>query len=307
MLKKILPLIFILTALLSACGSQSAATETVTAPAFTPTADTDPCSEANLPEEMKKVHAFTREFDDYAKLASNVPQNEILQFIPEMQRILRAAEDYSAPACLTQLKELQISNMNAVINTLIFFINIKDQAGMEQVNFNILQARELRVKYDIEHARLLGVTITPAPTFPPTPDPNATATPTMTLTPTATKTATPTKTATATFTPTATKTATPTATSTATATFTATITSTAPANATALNPASTGINLRLLPDMNTPVGGMLGAQASTHAVGRTADNQWVQVEIPNKGGLLGWVYTSLVQISVPIESLPVVK
>jgi hypothetical protein len=237
-------LAIVFSLLLAACGQEA-----------TP----DPCSPENLPLEAAKVNKLMREFDDYSALASNTLQNQLVVLIPEMQRILREAEDLPVPACLETLKDLQMAHMNLVIQTLMAFMNNTD---VQLINAGITQARELHGKYDVEMARLLGVTLAPQPTSLPRP----TATPAANVVP-------------------------------------------SPATQVAMvtNAGLSGINLRSAPGLNAPESGILNAQTSTTALGRSADDQWILVEIPAQPGLTAWVYAALVQLSVPIAQLPVVN
>jgi hypothetical protein len=260
-MKRILFLsVLFLSILLSACGTAKATTtDTPAAPVLTSTPDL--CTSANLPVEAAKVHKLTREFDDYAALASNTPQAQLLQVIPDMQRVLRDAEDQPVPACLVNLKKLQLADMNTVVQTLMGFMNTsaKDPAGVNQVNAGIAQARNLHGQYDVELARLLGITLV----APATTTPGAATTPEVVAT------------------------------------------HSAPA-ATITNLGAAAVNLRAAPDVNAPSVAILGSQISTTALGKTADDQWIQVQVPDKPGQTAWVFAQLVQLSVPISSLPVV-
>jgi hypothetical protein len=94
-----------------------------------------------------------------------------------MQEIRRRAESQKAPECLMELKKLQLIHMNIVIETLMAFMA---NSQSQDVNTGISQARDLRMKYDIEIARLLGLTLVAPPTGAapaPTVDPNATIPP----------------------------------------------------------------------------------------------------------------------------------
>jgi hypothetical protein len=237
-------------ALFAACSSDEPASPTIV-PTPAATLTPDPCIETNLPAEVDKVHKYMREFDDYASLASNTPQAQLVMVIPEMQRVLREAEDQNVPACLDDLKELQVRHMRTVVQTLLAFIGNSDAA---MVNNGIIQARDLHTQYDVEMARLLGVTLTiasPIPTIPP-------AQPTVTPTPLVT------------------------------------------------NSGPNELNLRNAPDFNAPATTVLAVGASTSAIGRTADSQWILVQAPNQPDKNVWVYATVVQLSVPLETLPVV-
>jgi hypothetical protein len=150
--------------LLTACGAKEVAQPSETAKPLEATSTPDLCSEANLPDEVTKVNDLMREFDDYSRLASSTPQDQLVQVIPPMQEVRRRAESQEVPACLRDLKVLQINHMNTVIEILmVFMANPK----AENVNQGITQARDLHMKYDIEMARLLGVTLVPPPTVAP--------------------------------------------------------------------------------------------------------------------------------------------
>lgn len=159
--KTIIILAFLVIFVLSACGEKTA---TPTAEAVEPVSATlvpDPCSKENLPDEVSKINDLMREFDDYSRLASSTPQDKLLQVIPSLQEVRRRAESQEVPECLRDLKVLQIDHMNTVIEILMVFMS---NAQSEGVNQGIVQARDLHMKYDIEIARLLGLTLVAPPT-----------------------------------------------------------------------------------------------------------------------------------------------
>ena len=153
MKKIILAFILAFSVFISACGNKG-------------TEAPDLCSSENLPAEVIKVNNLMREFDDYSELASNTPQAQLTTVIPDLQRILRDAEDQTVPACLETLKKLQLAHMNIVAQTLMAFLNSSD---LNEVNAGIAQARDLHNQYDVELARLLGVTVVPPATNPAAP------------------------------------------------------------------------------------------------------------------------------------------
>lgn len=265
MQRTILFIILIVSLSISACGASNDSTESPAmtdelTPAPEVTSTPDLCSPENLPEEVSKIHKLTREFDDYSTLASNTPQTQLVTIIPELQRVLRDAEDQNVPACLIDLKKLQLLHMNLVVQTLLAFVS---SSNPEAINVGIVKSREAHTKYDIELARLLGLTIV-VPTSPivvepqSTIDPNAQTIPSFGSSPIVT------------------------------------------------NAGPSGVNLRSAPDLNAPEVGSLQLNASTIALGRTADNVWIQVEIPGLPGQTAWVYATLVQVSVSLEQLPIV-
>lgn len=242
---------------LAACRAETPTPQAATpAPTLTP----DPCSTENLPGEVAKINKLMREFDDYSTLASNTPQAQLVLVIPELQRILREAEDQAAPACLQNLKTLQIDHMKVVVQTLMAFMSSSD-AGV--VNSGIAVARDLHMQYDLELARLLGVTL-------------------AVVTPSSASLATP------------------------QAGATDSLPTTVP-SAAVTNPGPNEVNLRSTPDLDAAQVGVLPAQESTAALGRTENNEWLLVEIPGQAGQTAWVYAPLVQLSAPMEALPVVS
>jgi hypothetical protein len=148
----------------------------------------DPCSPAQIEEEVQKVHSHMREFDDAATLASNMPRQQLGDSIAELQRIRREAEDESISDCLGTLKTYQIEHMNAVISTLLAFMkagnleaignctNVEPNTEAAAICQTIAFARQRHDEYTLELARLLGLPIVSA-TAPPANTPAETPTP----------------------------------------------------------------------------------------------------------------------------------
>lgn len=160
---KFITILFIVLSLtLVACGgSENISTTQTLIPEATPeiTLTPDPCVAPTLNDEVTKVNKLMREFDDYSTLASNTPQTQLVVVIPELQRVLRETEDQVVPVCLENLKRLQLQHMEVVVQTLLAFMG--ESINVELVNAGIAQARELRQQYDVEMARLLGITLQP--------------------------------------------------------------------------------------------------------------------------------------------------
>jgi hypothetical protein len=72
------------------------------------------------------------------------------------------------------------------------------------------------------------------------------------------------------------------------------------------NSGTNELNLRNAPDFNAPAIAVLPVGGSTLALGRTADNQWILVQVPGQSDKNAWIYATVVQLSIPVESLPVV-
>ncbi len=128
-----------------------------------PTSTPDPCGTENIGAEIQKIHRLTREFDDAAALSSYLTRDQLKPTIENLQRIRRDAEDLPVPSCLNLLRELQVTHMNAFIQTLLAFMGGADQ---ETVSQGVALSRQLHDQYMIEMSKLQGVEISLAPTFP---------------------------------------------------------------------------------------------------------------------------------------------
>jgi hypothetical protein len=110
----------------------------VTATVAPITSTPDPCGPESINDTVQKVHNYMREFDDASVLAASIMQSvsngqaqmsDLSNLIPNLQRIRREAEDQPTPACLVNLKTIQISDMNAVINSLNAFVGGDQKAS----------------------------------------------------------------------------------------------------------------------------------------------------------------------------------
>ncbi len=63
-----------------------------------------------------------------------------------------------------------------------------------------------------------------------------------------------------------------------------------------MNPGPNALNLRIQPSLTAQAVGVLDANMSTKFLGRTADGEWLLVEVPGKPDEKAWVYASLVQL-----------
>ena len=72
------------------------------------------------------------------------------------------------------------------------------------------------------------------------------------------------------------------------------------------NPGPTTVNLRAAPALDALNLGLLEVGLSARVIGRSADNQWLLIEIPGQPGQTAWVFTSLVTLSGSPDALPVV-
>jgi hypothetical protein len=147
---------------LSACATLVPVPAVTATPSVTATPDL--CSTAYLPNAVKAVNNLTRQFDDYAALAKSTPKSQLVQVIPPLQTIRRAAQDQVVPACLKQLKIYQISYMDTLIQTLLVFDSSQNTSDANILNNGLAQAQQYRNQYVIELAHLLGMTVVVPPT-----------------------------------------------------------------------------------------------------------------------------------------------
>ena len=160
--RSLLGLLFTLGLFLTAAACETsvpASFVSTLTPAGSPTPD--PCSPPNLPSTVKPENDLMRQFDDYATLAQNIVQSDLVKVIPPMQAIRRAAEDLVVPACLADLKRFELAYMDATLQTLLLYE--KPNPNAAALVTGIAQARDYHDQYTLELARLLGVTLV-APT-----------------------------------------------------------------------------------------------------------------------------------------------
>ena len=160
-------LALVLASALSACTSYTSIipkppAATLDLPAA-PTPTPDPCLPESLPASVLPLNEHMRQFDNLAALASNIVQSQVTLVLPPMQDILNEAQARSAPACLANLKRLELSYMDATLSTLSTFLTPDPDPAA--ITAGILQARTFHDQYELELARLLGMT----PVSPTTP------------------------------------------------------------------------------------------------------------------------------------------
>ncbi len=193
----------------------NAAAPGLTSPIATGTSQTtltntpDPCSPQNLQVAVPDLDKLMRQFDDSIQIAQNTPGDQLVPIITDLQAVRRSSQDFTAPSCMGNLRDLQVRYMNTYIETLLALYNnysdmataksaiataepiiarataysatetppavIKQylaQADQEaalfsqdaaMINQGISQANRYHDQYEAEKARLLGVTLTPAP------------------------------------------------------------------------------------------------------------------------------------------------
>ena len=237
-------------AVLAACTGPS--TPLAPIPSVVP----DPCAPDNIKSTVGAVDSLMQQFDDESTLASNVPRSQLAARIAALQSTRRQAQSNSAPACVAGLKRLQLTHMNTVIDTMLAFMSRGDQGAVGQ---GIEAGREQHDQYEVELARLLGITaaaVTPRPTLPAAPPPEGTP---------------------------------------ADGGQSVLVSS----GFIALNPGPVPLTLRAVPATAGEDVATLPVGASATALGGTADGEWIQVVVPDHPYQTAWVLASLVQITVP--------
>lgn len=254
--KPLLLLLFVLLGVLlfSACGTNQPletqqALETL-----------DPCSLGLADVSTAPMQALMREFDDTSFVAQRTPRDQLAEVILALQETRRKVEDLSLPVCLLDVHQLQIIYMNAVITTFSTFLG---GADIDQVQAQTAAAREFRSAYDVEIARLLGVTPVPTATMVPPPENTPTPLPTEPLP--------------------------------------------SPTDVPVI-PVATSINgadVRAGSGRDYAVIGYLDPGQGANIIDRSQDGEWIHIEYEGTEDGSAWVLTSLVDINVAFEELPI--
>jgi len=149
----------------------------------------DPCSNEKIADTVARFDRLSREFNDAFVLAQNTPAARLSSNIAELQRIRRDAEDFVIPVCLDELKMLQLGFMNSAIDaTITLYSNFSGDSNQQiteeqvkiavvAINQSMAAAQEYSFRYTVEMGRLLGITLTPSPTIPPSESEVVTSTP----------------------------------------------------------------------------------------------------------------------------------
>ncbi len=161
-----LPAVLVVASLvLTACANQASL------PTVAPSSTPDPCAPGNLGQTIRQVDDLMQQFDDESALAANVARSQLAAHIATLQGIRRQAQALDVPGCAGQLRQLALTHMNTVVDTMLAFLSQGDQAVVAQ---GIQTGRTQRDAYVEEEARLLaaataGVTprVVSSPTIPP--------------------------------------------------------------------------------------------------------------------------------------------
>ena len=72
------------------------------------------------------------------------------------------------------------------------------------------------------------------------------------------------------------------------------------------NNSAAAINVYTLPDTSS-ARHIMEANQTAAALGKTADGQWLQIEVPGKPGVLAWAQISTVMVTGDLNSLPIIS
>ncbi len=246
----------------------ASSTPSVTVASLTPssTATPDLCSTSNLPNTIKPVNDLTRQFDDYSALARSAPQSQMMEVIPPLQSIRRTAEDQVLPACLQQLKSYQISYMDTFIQTTLAFESISGNPSGLTAGMAQAIKTGMAQAEQYHDQYLIEMARLLGVTVVPSSTPIL-GIPNPGVTGTSTST---------------------------------------PLPITITNPGTGSINLHSSPSLTSSVIGKLDVGAAATAIGKSADGDWLLIQIPKQTGKTAWLYTSLINFyNGDINSLPV--
>jgi hypothetical protein len=119
------------------------------------------CNPAALPQAYQALNGLLREFDDAMALAMNVPRDQIVDQIENLQRVQRDAEALAVQPCLADFRAHIVSYMDRVVELLVAFMG----GTPPDLVFQGLTGSELlrqQIRDDV--AALTGSTATPQPT-----------------------------------------------------------------------------------------------------------------------------------------------
>jgi len=148
----VIVLVCIIAFSISGCSSSPEAE----APAITQAAvdNIDPCAPEVIQTTGSPLQMLMDQFDDSADIAANSPHEQLAEPIANLQELRRETEDLLVPICLESLKTAQIDYMNSVIDTLLMFLSLQDEAVI-MVGIEI--SDELRALYESQVSELYGI------------------------------------------------------------------------------------------------------------------------------------------------------
>ncbi len=68
-----------------------------------------------------------------------------------------------------------------------------------------------------------------------------------------------------------------------------------PGVTTVVNPGPNPLNLHVSPSLTSQSIGLLNANETATALGKSSNGEWIQIDVPGQAGVRAWVYASLVQ------------
>mgnify|MGYP005814615525 CR=1 FL=1 len=265
--------ILLASLLLPACGSQTAQAPSpapgTLSPAIPPSATPDLCTQASMPETVQIVNDYVKEFDKYASQAVHIYPT------PNSPYPAVGVPMEQLPQITAWMKGIRQALLDQAVPPCLTSLK---QHALQYMDTVVLTLVTYGSSHDLE---TLNAGISLSAYYNDRYANEMANLLGVTL-------AAPDET------PIAQETPTPAATST-------------PAVITVLNPGPNPLNLRVAPSLTAQAVAVLHANESATAVGRTANSEWVRIEMPAQPGSTAWVYASLLQFTGGnIEDLPVV-
>ncbi len=250
-------------------------------PSIQPKEILNPCAPEMLGGTMKPLQGLMRAFDDGTELAYHMPRPQVSEEIAQLQDYRREVADLDIPSCLLELKEAQVAYMDSVINNLLAFLG---GASGDVTVSGLETSAKIRDQYEHIVVDLLGITSTPRPTHLTMIQPRSHSTPTAVIPVTGPIPTTTTQSMPQSTEPPATPT---------------------PLIALAIVTNPEGVNVRHGPGVFHTYSEIISLGEEIPVIGRSIDAQWLLVLDPETRRATGWVYAPLVELDIPIESIPI--
>jgi len=238
----------------------------------------DPCAPQQIIQTSKPIQGLMRQYVDATDLAFSTPVEQLANQLARLQVLRDDLGALDTPECAAGLKTNGLQYMDATLELFIIFM---DDPYSETVSYKLEVMNLHWDDYLAELSSLLGATLTPSPT------------PILIIVEEATQEESEQVAVIPTEIPSATETPAPSNTST---NFVPQIVVLAADGVTVRNgPGADFIFLTILPE---------GSVAQ--ATGRNVEEAWIQIILDDASTEVGWVFSSQVELNIPIADLPIV-
>ncbi len=159
--------ISVIVLLFTGCSPSTVAPTQAVVNPVTPTVLVDQCAPETITTEVAKLDELITEFEDVLGLAGVTPQQQLAPVILRMQDVRRNIEKLELPACADVLRASAVTYVNQVVSYLTIFMG--GTVNADELNKEIAASDSLKVAFETERARLLGIAYVPEPTRTPQP------------------------------------------------------------------------------------------------------------------------------------------